>query len=212
MRRLKRFALPFLASMLVFNAEARKFWIRNETDARFSIQTIIPNPRVTISVEGCCKCPCPNAPEALGGNFCFKTGEPWEMYCDVKFEEGYEAPVGEEPYISFRHEDNTEFRMVFLDENYVELRSDTATETRDDPSRRAFDNKYNKRDCSLISFYEGPVRHWVAFGKFIAICGYVPNEFALRSIYLHYTSRDNSTWMSRVQESHDCGHMGGRPE
>ena len=173
---------------------------------------MIPNPQVTISIREYWRCPSPDTPKVLGSDLRPKRGEPWSIYCDVKFEEGYEAPAGEEPYISFRHEDNTEFRMVFLDENYVELRSDKATETHDDPGRRAFDNKYNKRDCSLIDFYEGPVRHWTAFGKFIAICGYVPDEFALRSIYLHYSSRDNSTWMSRVRESHDCGHMGGKPE
>ncbi|MDR2268046.1 MAG: hypothetical protein LBD81_01175 [Holosporaceae bacterium] len=182
----------------VFCTEARKYYINNEASDSFDVSVTIGDPRVSIThlttvvdpsrIVGRIEEPC--------GRGCIRCQKLYE----VKFQEGYTPLPGEEPFISFRN-DKGEFKLVFPDENYAELRSDMASEIHDDPQRREYDHLYTQSDLKT-DVYEGYVRHWMVFGKYIAILGYDSYRFARRAIYICNSSADNS-WVETVKESYD---------
>lgn len=112
------------------------------------------------------------------------------------FQEGYTPSPGEEPFVSFQNP-NGEFKIVFFDEKYACLCSDTASEIHDDKQRREYD-----RSCTRGSaLYEGYVRHWLAVGSYIVIYGYDNYNFPQRSVAICYAP-DDSSWIKTFKELH----------
>jgi hypothetical protein len=117
-----------------------------------------------------------------------------EKRYEVTFEDGYTPLPGEEPFISFKN-DKGEFRVVFFDEKYAELRSDTASEIHDDEQRRGYD-----RLCDEDSEeYEGCVRHWIKVDPYIVAYCYERYCFPMRSIDICRATNDSS-WIKTVKE------------
>jgi hypothetical protein len=195
-----------VVAVVVFNifcAEAREYYIRDEAGDSFVVSVVTRDPRVSIT-----HLITVTDPSTIVGHIeepCGKGGIRREKLYDVKFQDGYTPSQGEEPFISFRNE-KAEFKLVFLDENYVELRSDMASEIHDDPQRWEYDHLYIKSDIRTET-YEGYVRHWMVFGKYMAILCYDSFRFALRAICICNASADNS-WIKTVKEAYDCRMIG----
>jgi hypothetical protein len=187
----------------MFCAEARKYYICNEADDSFSVSVTIKNPRVNITHLSSV-----TDPSIIVGRkeqFCGKGCIRCQKLYEVEFQDGYTPLPGEEPFISFFN-DKSEFRLVFLDENYAELRSDMASEIHDDPQRQEYDHLYTQSDLKT-DIYDGYVRHWMVFGQYMAVLGYDSFRFARRAIYICNASADNS-WIKTVKEAYDCREIG----
>jgi hypothetical protein len=182
----------------------------NEADDSFSIEIVANDSRAVITslMPPVCRGISIDPDKISGrGEWPYgKGGVPRKKLYNVAFEDGYIPIPGEEPFISFRN-DKAEFRLVFLEENYAELRSSMALEIHDDPGRREYDHLFTQSNLGLSKMYEGYVRHWMAFGPYVAICAYEEGRFALRAIYICDASDDNS-WVYTVNESYGCGQIG----
>jgi hypothetical protein len=188
----------------MFYAEARHYYIRNESNDSFSVSVTIKDPRVTIipliSVVD---------PLKIAGRIeqpCGRGSIQREKRYDVIFQDGYIPLPGEEPFISFRN-DKSEFNIVFFDENYAELQSAMASERHNDPSRFEYDHLFTQRDLVVDSAYDGYVRHWMVFGQYMTVLGYENYRFPLRTVYICDALADNS-WIKTVKEVYGCCQIG----
>jgi hypothetical protein len=203
MERLKMKWWMLAVAVAVVDAEARQYYICNEASDSFSVNINVKNPKVVIT---------PLITNTDSSTIVGRRDQPCgkgsirrEKRYDVVFHDGYIPLPGEEPFISFKN-DKGEFKLVFFDENYAELCSDVASEIHDDPQRREYDHLYTQSDLRTES-YDGYVRHWMVFGKYMTVLGYENYRFAQRAIYICDALADNS-WIKTVKEVYECCQIG----
>jgi hypothetical protein len=180
-------------------AEARQFYIRNESSDSFRVSVLISDPRVTIT-----HLISTTDPSEIAGRtreMCGKAGIRCEKRYDITFKDGYIPLPGEEPFILFQS-DKGEFRIVFFDEYYLELQSSMASEIHDDTRRRESELLYTK-DPSLYqgkNEFEGNVRHWIAFGPYVGVCCYERYYFPRRCVDI-CDALDDNAWIQTIKEA-----------
>jgi hypothetical protein len=194
---MKRLILTVVvANVGMFSAEARWYCIHNEASDSFSVSVTVNDPRVVITPLITV-----TDPSIIVGRReqpCGRGSIRREKRYEVKFQEGYTPPPGEEPFISFFN-DKGKFRLVFFDENYAELHSDIASEIHDDAQRREYDHSYTQSDLKTERAYDGPVRHWIVFKPYVATYCYELYRFAMRSVNIYDALADNS-WVCTAKE------------
>jgi hypothetical protein len=187
---MKRLVLVVAVSIMIFQAETREYYIRNLADDSFSVSIVNRNPNATITPMTCGTKPLDTDSSVIVGcieQSCGKSSHRKEKRYNVIFMEGYVPSAGEEPYISFSN-DKGEFRLVFFEENYAELHSDTTLEIHDNPERRAHDHFYTQSNAFSTNApykdnpYNGGVQHWIVFGSYMAVYCYERYNFALRAV------------------------------
>jgi hypothetical protein len=208
MRYLMSIAVGVAVSAMIFRTEAREYNIWNEADDSFSVKIVVNDPRVVITplTPPVCR-GIPIDPDKISGCTEWPWGKgsvPREKRYNVVFEAGYVPTPGNEPFISFKNE-KSEFRVVFLDENYAELWSDMASERHDDPERRKYDHLFTQSGI-MSEVYDGYVRHWIVFDPYVAVYGYEEAAFALRAVYICDALNDTS-WIETLKEIH-CSAIG----
>jgi hypothetical protein len=199
MNRLMSIVAVAAVSTEMFYAEAREYYIHNGADESFFVSIINRDPRIVITPSVA-----DNNPSVIVGRAeqpCGKGSERREKRYNVTFN-GYIPSPGEEPYILFRN-DRGEFRLVFIDENYAELHSDTASKIYDSPQRRKRDNLFTKSNLPLDTPYEERVQHWIVFDPYMAVYCYKMHHFALRAVDICRSSADTS-WPKKLKEKDDC--------
>jgi hypothetical protein len=187
---MKRLMSVVAVSVVIFQSETREYYIHNLADDSFSVSIVNRNPNVTITPVIRGTKPSRTDPSIIVGCIeqpCGKGSHRKEKRYNVVFTEGYVPSPGEEPYISFGN-DKGEFRLVFFEENYAELHSDTTLEIHDNPERRAHDNFYTQSNAFSTddpykdSPYNGCVQHWIVFSSYMAVYCYERYNFALRAV------------------------------
>jgi hypothetical protein len=169
-------------SLMTFCAETREYYIRNQSSGSFSVEVSARDPRVTITplIQSKIVDPlkiCGVVEEEPGGK---KSSIRREKRYEVVFNDGYVPPPGEEPFISFKNDDN-EFKLVFFDENYAKLQSDTALEVYDEPLRREYDHRYTQ-DFNMQITSTCAIRHYISLASCLVVYCYERERFAIRCI------------------------------
>jgi hypothetical protein len=202
-------------SMVIFSADACKYAIRSEAKDSFGVGVFISDPRVVVEQfidPFWARKLIPYDPYIIEGRtpeMCGKSAGRCSKEYTVEFKEMYTPPRGGEPYILFKN-DRAEFKLVFLEENYAELRSDQASEFHDDPGRREYDRNhpYNKdRSYRPEDEYAGTVRHWMVVGPYIVVYCYERYTSFRRCVAICNASDDNS-WVSTIKEVDFDKHLG----
>lgn len=187
-------------SIQAFYVEARRYYIRNEAMDSFFVGVVVKDSKTIITPLITC-----TDPLVIVGRreqSCGKGSIRREKRYEVKFQDGYVPPPGQEPFISFKNE-KSEFRLVFFDEDYAELQSDVASEIHDDPGRSEYDHLFTQSDLVTENAYDGYIRHWIAIKSYVAIYCYEMYRFPMRSVNIYDALTDNS-WVQTVKEV-NCG-------
>jgi hypothetical protein len=197
-RFMKKLMSVVVFNLQMFHTEAGQFYIRNLSDDSIGVNVSFCNPNVTVIPW---RCDFDNS-KILGRSEqpCGRGGHKREKHYDVSFN-GYIPTPGEEPYILFEN-DRAKFKLVFLEENYAELRSDQASEIHDDPGRREYDRNhpYNKdRSYRPEDEYAGTVRHWMVVGPYAIVYCYERYNFPVRCIDI-LESTENNSWIPKEKE------------
>jgi hypothetical protein len=202
---MKKMMLAVVFKMTVFHGETCEYRICNESEDSFMVAVSAHDPRAVITqlIENSRKMTKSVDPLEIEGRMpemCGRDVARCRKLYKVEFKDGYSPAPGNEPFISFRNH-KAEFKLVFFDESYVELRSDTASEIHDDPKRCEYDHSHAKDEvtpygCDICSCN---VRHWMVFGQYIAVCCYEREHFPRRCIDIYQASNDNS-WIKSVKE------------
>jgi hypothetical protein len=197
------FMKKLIAVVVVFtaiNAEGCEYYICNEADDSLMVNVSSSNQSVIITPWSC---DFDNSKifgtteQPHGGKGAYKR----EKRYDVSFN-GYIPTPGEEPYILFKN-DKVEFKLVFPEESYAELRSDQISEIHDDPGRLEYDRNHpsdKNRSYRREEEYTGNVRHWMVVGPYIVVYCYERYTSFRRCIAICNASDDNS-WVSTIKES-----------
>ncbi|MDR3155733.1 MAG: hypothetical protein LBT90_01350 [Holosporaceae bacterium] len=194
---MKKLILVAVSSMMVLYAEAVKYHVCNEAWDSFDVSVFTNDSRVVIStdihdydptrIEGRAR------PEAGG-----RGGRRCEKYYEVTFKDEYVPSPGKEPFISFRN-DKGEFKLMFFDEHYAELRSDTASAIHDDSERREYDRTHYIPTYRKEDEYTGNTRHWMIVDPYAIVYCYEMYYFPKRCIEICDALEDNS-WIQSTKE------------